>query len=349
MSETSYFVKWKLDPDVERVLINALAEGNGLVAATDDGSEAVFDEEHPYQQAVYNAIKGTTIRLTAKAAEGWTFKEWKNALTGRLYSTDEAITVEANGSLKLTAVFVDANQPVTTDETFLQWVKADYEKKTGVAVYTDNRIGSLIYVPMYLDLGYNCVIYDLRGHGGNASTFTSYGIREGQDLAVLVKDTRSRYPEISQLILHGESLGAATTLSSLQYKPDVDLAVADCGFSDIENVLREGYRNAHVPVFLVDLADLGSRIRYHYAIKDMRPIDALADNTVPILFIHGEEDGFILPQNSVDNAGATKGYHEVYFIPGAGHAESILTQPEEYAVYVHGFITEVTEEDGSGR
>ena len=137
MSETSYFVKWKLDPDVERVLINAVTEGNGLVAATDDGSEPVFNEEHPYQQAVYNAIKGTTIRLTAKAAEGWTFKEWKNALTGRLYSTDEAITVEANGSLKLTAVFVDANQPVTTDETFLQWVKADYEKKTGVAVYPE--------------------------------------------------------------------------------------------------------------------------------------------------------------------------------------------------------------------
>ena len=67
MSETSYFVKWKLDPDVERVLINAVTEGNGLVAATDDGSEPVFNEEHPYQQAVYNAIKGTTIRLTAKA------------------------------------------------------------------------------------------------------------------------------------------------------------------------------------------------------------------------------------------------------------------------------------------
>lgn len=213
--------------------------------------------------------------------------------------------------------------------------------------YTDNRIGSLKYAPMYLELGYNCVIYDLRGHGENAGTFTSYGIREGQDLAELVKDTRSRYPEISQLILHGESLGAATTLSSLQYNPDVDLAVADCGFSDIENVLREGYRNAHMPVFLVDLADIGSRIRYHYAIMDMRPIDALADNTVPILFIHGEEDSLILPQNSVDNAGATKGYHEIYFISGAGHAESILTQPEQYAAYVRDFISKIMEEDRS--
>lgn len=207
--------------------------------------------------------------------------------------------------------------------------------------YTDNRLGSLKYVPMYLELGYNCIIYDLRGHGENESTFTTYGIREVQDLAELVKDTRSRYPDICELILHGESLGAASTLSALQYHPDVDLAVADCGFSDIDNVLREGYRNAHVPVFLVDLADFGARIRYHYALKDMRPVDALADNTVPILFLHGAEDAFILPQNSADNAAATKGYHELYLIPGAGHAESILTDPEQYQAYVETFIAGV--------
>ena len=32
--------------------------------------------------------------------------------------------------------------------------------------YTDNRMGALKYVPMYLKLGFNCIIYDLRGHGG---------------------------------------------------------------------------------------------------------------------------------------------------------------------------------------
>ena len=59
--------------------------------------------------------------------------------------------------------------------------------------YTDNRIGSLKYAKLYLSLGYSCVIYDLRGHGLNESTFTTYGIREGQDVAALVKDTRARY------------------------------------------------------------------------------------------------------------------------------------------------------------
>ena len=63
----------------------------------------------------------------------------------------------------------------------------------------------------------------------------------------IIDDTINRYSDISVLGLHGESLGAATTLTTLKYKPDVDFVVADCGFSDIDNVLREGYRNAHAP------------------------------------------------------------------------------------------------------
>ena len=204
--------------------------------------------------------------------------------------------------------------------------------------YTDNRMGSLKYVPMYLNLGFNCIIYDLRGHGENESTFTTYGVREGKDLKCLVDDTRERYPDITVLGLHGESLGAATTITSLKYMPEVDFVVADCGFSDIENVLKEGYRNAHLPTGLVDIANVTGKIRYHYAIKEMRPIDSLDENEIPILFLHGENDTFILPKNSEDMAARTKGYKEIYIIPGAGHAQSVLTEPELYKEYVRQYL-----------
>lgn len=204
--------------------------------------------------------------------------------------------------------------------------------------YTDNRIGSLKYARMYLELGYDCLIYDLRGHGENESTFTTYSIREGRDIADLVSDTRQRYPGIRRLGLHGESLGAASSVASLRYAPEVDFVVADCGFSDIDNVLREGYRQAHAPVFLVDLADFGARPRYHYALKDMRPIDSLDGNTVPILFIHGTADSFILPENSRRMAERTHGPLELCLIEGAGHAESILTAPDEYRRAVETFL-----------
>ena len=204
--------------------------------------------------------------------------------------------------------------------------------------YTDNRMGSLKYVRMYLDLGYSCIIYDLRGHGENESTFTTYGIREGKDIAALVKDTHERYPELTELGLHGESLGAASTISSLQYNSEVSFAVADCGFSDIENVLRNGYASVHLPTVLFDLADLGARLRYHYSLKQMRPIDALDDNNIPVLFIHGENDSFILPRNSIDMYERTGGVKKLQIISEAGHAQSVLVNPEEYRETVEEFL-----------
>ena len=209
--------------------------------------------------------------------------------------------------------------------------------------YTDNRMGALKYVPMYMELGFNCIVYDLRGHGENEPTFTTYGAREGSDLLCLVDDSRDRYKDIAVLGLHGESLGAATVVTSLKYSPRVDFVVADCGFSDIENVLREGYRAANVPSFLFDVADVACKLRYGWSLRDMRPIDSLGENTVPILFIHGEDDAFILPKNSQDMARQTKGYSELHLIPGAGHAESILISPEEYKGYVAAFLEKTLE------
>ena len=207
--------------------------------------------------------------------------------------------------------------------------------------YTDNRIGSLKYVPMYLDFGFNCIIYDLRGHGENKPDFTTYGIREGRDLKCLIDDTRARYPDIEVLGLHGESLGAATSVTVLKYRPEVDFVVEDCGFSDIENVLKGGYRAAHLPEFLVDVTDFTGKLRYHYSLKEMRPIDSLDKNTVPILLIHGAEDSFILPKNAEDMAERTGGYSKVCLIPKAGHAESILTAPEKYRECVKDYLEEI--------
>jgi hypothetical protein len=60
------------------------------------------------------------------------------------------------------------------------------------------------------------------------------------------------------------------------------------------------------------------------------------------LFIHGAEDNFILPENSEKMSKATKGYSELYLIPGAAHAMSVLTDPEQYKKYVVDFIARQT-------
>ena len=203
---------------------------------------------------------------------------------------------------------------------------------------SDNRLGSLKYVEIYLNLGYNCIIYDMRGHGEDEPTYNTFGIREGHDLAELVADTHERYPELSELGLHGESLGAATSIAALAYDPDVDFVVSDCAFEEIETVLREKLASMHVPDFIVDFADFGVRILYRYSLKDARPIDALPESDVAVLYIHGAADDLIFPHNSQDLFDQTKGKRSIYFAEGAGHAESIFCDAGGYREVVAEFL-----------
>lgn len=206
--------------------------------------------------------------------------------------------------------------------------------------YTDNRFGALKYAYMYLELGFNVIVYDLRGHGLNEPAICTYSIRESQDLLAMIQDSRERFRNMAILGIHGESLGAATSVAVLKEKPPVDFVVADCGFSDIVPVLKGAMKGMHLPGFLVYLVSVCARIRYGYSFREMRPIESLRENHIPILFIHGAEDSFILPEHSERMKAATKGYAELHLIPGAGHAMSVLTDPKAYQAIVRKFLTE---------
>ena len=204
--------------------------------------------------------------------------------------------------------------------------------------YTDNRYGALKYAKLYLDMGFNVIVYDLRGHGENEETFCTYSARERRDLKALIDDTRARYADVRALGLHGESLGAATSIAVLDGKPPVDFVVADCGFSEIASVLKGGLKSMNRPEWLVNVASLGAKLRYGFSFSEMRPIDSLKNNEIPILFIHGAQDAFIPPAHSEAMKAATKGYSELRLVDGAGHAASRLTDPEKYAGYVASFL-----------
>lgn len=223
----------------------------------------------------------------------------------------------------------------------VQFIKNSVESRKYILIshgYTDNRIGSLKYADIYLNLGFNVILYDLRGHGLNEKTYCSYSVREAKDLIALIDDSKERYKDAEVFGLHGESLGAATSIACLQYNPEVDFVVSDCGFSNITKVLKGGMKMMHMPQFMVDVAGFCAGIKYGIPFSKMRPVDALKDNEIPILFIHGAADRFIIPENSEEMQKTTKGYSELHLIKDADHAASVFTDHESYAEYVKEFL-----------
>ncbi len=206
--------------------------------------------------------------------------------------------------------------------------------------FKSNRYGAVKYVDTYMDLGFNCIIYDLRDHGENEKTALSLGQFESEDLEKLIEDSYSRYGNI-KLGLHGESMGAATSLMVLAKKPKVDFVVADCGFSNLYDLIYKAYDLAKTP-FVLPSVNTAMKLRYGYDMKKTSPKDTLVGNEVPICFIHGEADTFILPENSQVNKAATAGYSELHLVPDAAHARSREVLGEaEYRSIISNFLNNI--------
>lgn len=206
--------------------------------------------------------------------------------------------------------------------------------------FKSNRYGAVKYVDSYIDLGFNCIIYDMRDHGENEKVTVSLGQFESEDLYKLIEDTYNRYGNI-KLGLHGESMGAATSLTVLSKKPKVDFVVADCGFSNLYDLIYKAYDIAKTP-FVLPSVNAVMKLRYGYDMKKTSPKDALVGNEVPVCFIHGEADTFILPENSQVNKAATSGYSELHLVPNAAHAQSREVLGEaEYRSIISDFLKNI--------
>ena len=210
--------------------------------------------------------------------------------------------------------------------------------------YTDNRYGMIKYAIHYHKMGFNCVLFDERGHGENAKEPCSYSVREVDFLLAVIRDTIERYGNDIFLGIHGESLGGATVLMSLKYKTvaeNVSFVVDDCGFADIIPVLRGCMKMVHMPEFMVYPADIAARIIYGISFKAAAPIESVRNNTIPLLCIHGALDDFILPEHSRRVYEADAGEKEIWFAEKAGHAQSTIKDPDGYFEVLSGFVNKV--------
>ncbi|MBQ6092866.1 MAG: alpha/beta fold hydrolase [Clostridia bacterium] len=207
--------------------------------------------------------------------------------------------------------------------------------------YSYDRHGSIKYVHLYRANGYNCIIYDSRGHGLNKKAPCAFGVTECRDLRALIDDCCSRFGAGIFLGLHGESMGSALSALCLGEKPPVRFAMLDCGYADFRSVIEGKLKGFHAPRFLVYPIEWMCRLWFRVSIFAARPADALRGNDVPLCLIHGENDGLIPVSHASRLKEANKGYCEVHTFPGADHAQSFLTDEARYLRILTAFLHRV--------
>lgn len=228
---------------------------------------------------------------------------------------------------------------------------------------TWTRYGMGKYMRPFIELGWNVAAFDLVGHGESSAPrhfYPSFGFYEKFDVEEGVKALRLLFPHAACYGLFGESLGAA---SVLEYAPlagkgasrPVDFIVADCPFSSIWDELMEQYRSIHVPNFFAwpagQLLRGLARLLRGFDIKEAAPIKAVMQTDMPILFAHGMDDSYVPTMMSVRMASARMannvGVTELVLIPGAKHADGIMTDRARWLAGVTAFIDRVCSEKNS--
>ena len=208
-------------------------------------------------------------------------------------------------------------------------------------------VGAIKYLDHFLALGFDAVLYDNRASGSSGGRHVTMGHFEKDDLSVLIDLLRAEYGPEALIGTHGESMGGATVLLQAAMPNPPDFVIADCAYSDLREELAYRLKvENRLPSFpFVPLASLVNRMHAGYFYGQVSPLreilahDGLA--SVPVLFMHGGNDGYIPNGMSHRMCEAKKGITDICIVEGAGHGASIVTDRELYGSTVDRFLSRI--------
>jgi alpha/beta superfamily hydrolase len=188
-------------------------------------------------------------------------------------------------------------------------------------------------------MGFSLLIIDLRCCGKSEGNWYTFGYYEHEDLNQWVKYVHKNYKN-SKIVLGGVSLGGTISLMVPNINKHVDAIIDDCGFvnayKQLEYTLDAFF---HLPgKIFMPMVNVYYKWFLKVNLRWVDTIESLKNTRVPILFIHGIDDQFILIDNTINNYNSYKGKKEKLFVNYASHGMSYLYDRKAYTEAIKKFI-----------
>lgn len=180
---------------------------------------------------------------------------------------------------------------------------------------------------------YDTFSFDFRGHGKSSGLF-SWTTYEPADLRAVISHVKTQGYEKIGLI--GFSLGAATSLIESSKNSQINSVIAVSAPYDFWKINFHFWEPEMVKDLKLNLGQKGKGKGVRPGnpfLPKMKPVDAVAKrtNSMPILFVHGQNDWLIKPHHSDKLFDAAKEPKAIARMKGVGHAEKIFDdQPVEF-------------------
>jgi len=209
-----------------------------------------------------------------------------------------------------------------------------------------------------VEAGYTVFTFDFRGHGASFVPI-HYEPRhwpsnyEVHDVLAAVAYVKSQRPtEEAHIGILGISRGAGAAIMAAALTTDIRCLAVDGAFSTDRSI--DGLLKRWVQIFArVDLAravrsmtayrlfrallmfyvELKCRCRFPSTRRALPKLEQ-----VPILFIHGERDAYVPPEQTRDLYEAKPGPKAIWTCPDAKHNQAVATDPETYHRTVCAFF-----------
>ena len=253
---------------------------------------------------------------------------WLDSLQQHRALRDTFIT--APDGIRMHAYYANASRPT---------------RKTAIIVhgYMDNAIRMLHIGYLYnKDLDFNILLPDLRYSGLTEGDAFQMGWLDRKDVIQWIDTAPSLFGDSLQAVVHGISMGAATTMmvSGEKLPPYIDCFVEDCGYTSVWDQFKKELKNQFgLPAFpLLYTASWFCQLQYGWNFQEASALNQVARCHKPMFFIHGDKDDFVPTWMVYRLYEAKPQPKQLWIVEGADHATSYLHERETYTRKVKAFV-----------
>lgn len=172
-----------------------------------------------------------------------------------------------------------------------------YENNTIILVHWHESNHEAMYpiAEVFLEKGWNVMLYDQRAHGQNTAKTVTFGFLESQDLQEVVAFTHKKSNGAIIGVL-GQSMGAATIAyySGTEHASKfLAFAVVDSSFSGMYEEIYWELSKSRIPSPAKVLTNIGSsfcKLKYGYGYSDISIKKQMSSNKIPTLVMHSKRD-----------------------------------------------------------
>ena len=199
---------------------------------------------------------------------------------------------------------------------------------------------------MFVDSGFNVILYDQRSHGESGTGLVTYGDGEGRDLLSAIEFTKQikevnqdRLGAVSFSLGTGSAIYAEVLSHNRAFKAIVVEGAFATSFDVGDKILidRFGYTGGKFVgswIFTVG-TKMWSLGKFHHS-ENAEYVSKIEN--VPLLIIRGENDSLVREESFNRFMDSVHTYHEVWCTKNGCHTYSFQRYPSEYRLKTVAFL-----------